>query len=146
MDPKVDDINLTQAGEDNFIKGPMPQSENSMSKAAFVLGVAAVISCFMTVYVPVILGALAAVLALLGKTGETFSKQAKTGIGLGLTAIALNVLVIGFSLYTYETDPQTHEQVNIMYENMYGETLDEMLEDAKEGNLTLDQYSYAEDL
>lgn len=142
MDRRVNDINLGNVESHSAGSRPQDTTENSMAKAARVLGLVAIITAVMgTVYVPMVVGALAIIIAILSKTDSEFSRQAKMGIYLGTTAIVVNVAMVAYSFIIFNTDPQAHEQVNIMCEQMYGQTFDAMMDDMKDGSLDL-EYNY----
>lgn len=142
MDRKVNDINLGNVESQSAAPRPQDRTENGMAKAARMLGLIAIIMAVMgTIYVPMIIGVLAIIMAILSRTDDNLSRQAKTGLYLGTMAAMINIALVVYSFVLFSTDPQTHEQVNIMCENMYGQSFDAMLEDMKDGSMDLD-YSY----
>lgn len=142
MDRKVNDINLGNVESKSSLPRPKETTENGMARASRLLGMVAVIMAVMgTIYVPMIIGVLAIIVAILSRTEADFSRQAKLGLYMGTAAVVINVAVFAYSFVMFKTDPQIHEQVNIMCENMYGQTFDAMMEDAKDGTMDL-EYSY----
>lgn len=111
---------------------PVAEPGSSLAKAAMVLGIIAIASCFtMTIYPAYILGSIAIVLALLskGRRPKLFS-NAKTGIICAVSGLAINTLLIAFIMYLLFTSPYIRE----IFEDQYGITFDEMMEEIMEGN------------
>ena len=111
---------------------PVAEPGSSLAKAAMVLGIIAIASCFtFTVYPPFILGSIAIVLALLskGRRPKLFS-NAKTGIVCAVSGFATNTIIITCIMYLLFTSPYIRE----IFEDQYGITFDEMMEEIMEGN------------
>lgn len=68
------------------------QPPNNMAAASLVMGILAVVM-FCCPYTAAIFGGLAVVFALLSRTEEHFTGQAKAGIALAVAALILAVLV-----------------------------------------------------
>ncbi len=115
---------------------PVAEPGSSLAKAAMIVGIIAIVSCFtFTVYPPFILGSIAITLALLskGRRPKLFS-NAKTGIICAVSGIALNTIIVTSIVYLVFTNPYIREMVNQEYEKQYGITFDEMIEEIMEGN------------
>ena len=83
-------------------------------------------------YTGIILGGVAIVLAILSKgIAKTFLPQAKKAIILGSVGVVLGYFMMITSIHTVLTDPEQRQQLNIMSEQMYGTSFDEMLNDIK---------------
>lgn len=111
---------------------PVAEPGSSLAKAAMVLGIIAIASCFtFTVYPPFILGSIAIVLALLskGRRPKLFS-NAKTGIICAVSGIVINTMIIVFIIFLLFTSPHLRD----IFEEQYGITFDEMMEEIIEGN------------
>ena len=81
-----------------------------------------------------ICGGMAIVLSVLSKGYDTkMEKNAKIGLITGIIGIVLQISVLGFSIYNVIHVPEFREQFNSLYEQMYGEPMDdsinEMLDD-----------------
>lgn len=75
-----------------------------------------------------ICGGMAIVLAILSKGYNTkMEKNAKIGIITGIIGIVLQISVLGFSIYNIIHVPEFREQFNSMYEQLYGEPVDDSL-------------------
>lgn len=73
---------------------PQPKNSPTMERAAFALGVAALVSS-MFVYPSLICGALGMILALLSKGGELqMTGKAKAAFGLSLGGLIFTILLI----------------------------------------------------
>lgn len=115
---------------------PFAEPGSSLAKAAMIVGIIAIVSCFtFTVYPPFILGSIAIVLALLSKGRRTkLFSNAKTGIICAVSGIALNTIIVASIVYLIFTNPYVREMVNQEYERQFGTTFDEMIEEIMEGN------------
>lgn len=109
--------------------------EHSFVTASLVLGVLAIVTTIMmTVYLPFILGGIAIILAILSRgNNKTFAVQAKTGIILATVGIMLNIIIIGGSVLAVIYIPEMREQFNVVFEQTYGQSFQEMLEAIRNG-------------
>jgi hypothetical protein len=103
-----------------------------LEKLSFLLSIGALLSMFVfPVLAPCILASLAIIFAVLSKGGNLrFSRQARIAVILGVIAIVINVLFLGFSLATMKsilTDPEGRQQLSDILYRRYGMTLDELL-------------------
>lgn len=113
--------------------------ENGLSRTAWTLGLIAVISAILfTIYIPVILGALAIVLAIVARGKEGFCRKARSAVAMGIVAIVLNITVVSYSFYTAMNNPIIHTQLNDICAQNYGHTFDEIVDDMKDGVLDLE--------
>ena len=99
-----------------------------------VLAITAIASnFFLPVILPIALGSLAVIYAILSKgKRRAASQEAKRGISLAIAAIVLNVILVVSSLFTtYRSlqDPTRREEVSQMLEQVYGVNLEEVLQD-----------------
>ena len=81
-----------------------------------------------------ICGSLAIILAVLSKGYDTkMEKNAVMGMIAGIVGIVLQIAALLFSIYSVIHVPEFREQFNSLYEEMYGEPMDdsinEMLDD-----------------
>ncbi|MGN1024607.1 MAG: hypothetical protein ACI4OJ_13970 [Lachnospiraceae bacterium] len=113
-----------------------PKYDNTAHYAhvSTVLAITAIASnFFLPVILPIALGSLSVVYAILSKgKRRTTSPEAKRGISIAIAAILLNVILVVSSLFTtYRSlqDPSRREEVNQMLEQVYGVSLQEMLQD-----------------
>ena len=113
---------------------------NSMAKAASTMGVLAVVSLFtMLIYPALILGATAIVLALLSRDREgRMHDKAKSAITTGVVAIVADAAVIIFAMTLLISNGSFKQQINDSFKQTYGQTFDDMWEDAMDGRLDLD--------
>ena len=116
---------------------------NSMAKAASTVGIIAVISIFtMLLYPAIVLGATAIILALLSrdKDGKMHDK-AKGAITAGVVALVADSAVIILAMTLLFSNGSFKQQINDSFKQTYGQTFDDMWEDAMDGKLDLD-YSF----
>jgi len=97
---------------------------NGLVSAAFILGIAAIVSAFMmTVYFPFILGGISIVLALLSKGyGNKMAGSAKAGIICSIIGLVVNILIVSVSFHTLFTDKRVFQQFDSLYEQIYGDS------------------------
>lgn len=75
-----------------------------------------------------ICGGLAIILAILSKGYHTkMEKNAKIGIAAGIIGIVLQIFLLAFSVYNIIHVPEFREQFNSLYEHMYGEPVDDSI-------------------
>lgn len=102
----------------------------SMATAAMFLGLAAMVTT-MTVFLPLLLGGLAIILALLSKGyGKKMIIQAKVGMICGIFGLAVVGVIIFSVLATMISNPdlliQIGQQYDAMYENLYGQSFESL--------------------
>ena len=98
-----------------------------LATVALVMGLIAIPMCFF-MYLGIILGGVAIVLAILSKgNAAKILPQARKGIIYGTIAIVLGYGVLVSSIHSMLTDPEYRDQLNIMSEQYYGVSFDEML-------------------
>ncbi len=107
---------------------------SKLATAAMVLGIISIISCFtFTIYPAFITGSIAIVLALLSKGRlQKMLNKARIGIICAIIGLVSNALLIIGCVALYYTNDYVRAQVNQMYEEQYGQTLDEMIEEILE--------------
>lgn len=108
---------------------------DSLATAAMVTGIFAIVSfIILPIYLPFMFGGISIVLALLskGKAAKMVSK-AKAGIICAVAGLVTNVALTVLSFYLVFTVPDLMDQVNDMFEDIYGVTFEEMLDDIMEG-------------
>ena len=107
---------------------------NGFAFAALILGVSALFSLF-TVYLPLILGSLAILFALLSKGyGKKMAATAKIGFISAITGLSLilSILAVGITslylLFATSTDDQLHygSQIDQAIEMQLGQSTEEM--------------------
>ena len=75
-----------------------------------------------------ICGGLAIVLAILSKGYNTkMEKNAVIGLATGIIGVVLQISLLGFSVYNVIHVPEFREQFNSLYEEMYGEPVDDSI-------------------
>ncbi len=118
-------------GSSNGWQPPTPKerSAKGLALAAMILGIVSIL-CSCTVYPAFICGGLAIILALLSRRkGVKMPGTAKAGIITGFLGLFLGIYLMVNSVYTLMTDPQAHQMLNDMSQQIYGQTFDEMIEE-----------------
>ena len=114
------------------------RQQNMFMTLSLVFGLLAFFTC-MFVVTPFIFGGLSIIFAILSKTSkEKFSTSAIAGLASSIAGIVCVFVLMVYS-YILISTPEYREMLNKTYEQMYGQSFDEMLEDAKNG--TFDPYS-----
>lgn len=105
---------------------PFPNVFALFAKSLGVFSIfCAVFSVFFGTF---ICGGLAIVLAILSKGYNTkMEKNAKVGLATGIIGIILQISVLAFSVYNIIHVPEFREQFNSLYEQMYGEPVDDSI-------------------
>lgn len=109
---------------------------SKLANAAMILGIISIVSFFsFIIYPALITGSIAIVLALLSKgRQQKMLSKARTGIICAIIALVLNALLITGTTVRYFTDDDFRTQVNQTYEELYGQPLDEMIEEMLENS------------
>ena len=127
---------------------PAKIGKNSMAKAAQVCGVIGIISIFtMMIYPAIVLGSMAIILALLSRGSESkLPDKARKGLTTGIIALVvdLSVVIVGVALIF--SDGPYKQEINSISKQMYGQTFDDMLQDAMDGSLDLEYRNLPIDL
>lgn len=111
-----------------------PSGSRGFATASLVLGIIAFVSALtMTILPPVIFGSLSIILGLLSRGSQKkLGAYALAGTIISGSALVLNLAVCIFSFYTIFTNPAATSDyinsVNKTYEQMFGISLDEILE------------------
>ena len=106
-------------------------NHDKFARIAMTLAVLSIISAVtLQVYLPLILGSIAIILAILSKGQEpALRRNAKSAIACGTIGIVLDAAIIGVCVYLVVTVPAYHKQFDSMFKQMYGETFEEMIQD-----------------
>lgn len=129
----------------NNIRGDEPVRyvpyDNGFQKAAGIMGIASLITSFLgLITVPMILGGLAVILALLSRGRGSMSGRAVMGLSCGAAAIILNILIIFFAVYMFLFNVQYRKLVDEQSMKMYGYTITDMLEESMGDGFDIDSY------
>lgn len=109
-------------------------SPNSFVKAAQIFGAIALASVLtFTIYPPFIFASLAIILALLSTGKEKMHTMAKQGILLSGISLVINILIIITTMTVILGDGPLHNQFNETFEQVYGQSFDDILEDIENG-------------
>lgn len=101
----------------------------AMAGTALILGLVAIPLCFF-LNIGIVIGGIAIVMALLSKgTAQKLLPQAKRAILFGALGIVLGYGVMIYDVHKVLTDPQYHQQLNEMSQQMNGVSFDDMLKD-----------------
>ena len=101
----------------------------TMASAALIFGAGALLT-LLTVFLPLVLGSLAIVLALLSKGSEKkMLTQAKVGFGCGIAGLSMVLALLGSSYAIMFSHPEMLPEAGRMVDTMYEETYDTKTED-----------------
>ena len=102
---------------------------NVYSKASKALGIAAIVSTFlMPVYLPFILGGLAAILALISRGKYEIDSDGWVGVTTGIVAIVINIAMIFLTVFIFLKSQYFRDIINAQYMQMYGITFNTAIE------------------
>lgn len=115
---------------------------NSFARWASTLGIMALVSVFtFTIYPPIIFGSLALILAFLSRGKEAkLHKTARTGIILSVSAFGANIAILVMAMSVIFGSGETHDQFNQMFEEMYGQSFESMMEDIESGEFDYEEF------
>ena len=100
-----------------------------MASAALIFGAGALLT-LLTVFLPLVLGSLAIVLALLSKGSEKkMLTQAKVGFGCGIAGLSMVLALLGSSYAIMFSHPEMLPEAGRMVDTIYEETYDTKTED-----------------
>lgn len=105
---------------------------NSFALAAMIMGILAIIfGCVFPVYLPQIFAALTIIFALLSKgSSPVMHNYAKAGITTAIIGFVISIVVIISSFYLVFNDPEYRAQANAICEELYGQSLDDLIGDS----------------
>ena len=93
--------------------------------ASIICGIASVIVC-CTGVLSIPTGALGILFAVLTqRKGQSLPGMSVAGIWLSCVGMALGILMTVYSFFMVFTDPLLHQEMNAMFEMMYGMNMDE---------------------
>ncbi len=104
-----------------------------LANAAMVLGIISILSTIlMTIYIPVILGSIAVILAILSKgTKPRMAGQAMTGLICGIGGLIMNLGILVTTLSFIFSHPKLLQDAAKIYdtqfEQIYGESTEDVL-------------------
>ena len=105
------------------------------------MGFASIVTTFFgLITVPMILGGMAVILALLSRGKGDMNGKAYMAFTCGSVAIILNILIVGYALYMFCFNPVFRSTVNEQSRRMYGYTINSMIEESIGGDFDLDAY------
>lgn len=120
----------------NAYQLPYEEPGGSLAHAAMVLGIISIVSCFVfPTYPPFIFGSIAIILALLSKGRRPkLLAKARTGIFCAAAGLAVNTVMITSFIYLVFTNPDLKANFNRLFEDVYGVTFDEVMDEIMEEN------------
>lgn len=105
--------------------------KNAFSSASMILGIAALLS-LTTIFLPLPLAALGSLFAVLAyKKGQPRDTSRLVGLICSILALIVSIFTIAASLVTLPKmlkNPEYRKQLDIVSEQLYGESFDDMLE------------------
>lgn len=126
------DFNQYQLNQNKGYQSPQFNSPGlTMASISLFLGIGTFFTS-LTVFLPLILGSLAIVFAILSKGyGKRMLTQAKIGLGCGLAGISFIIVIMISSYAILFSNPEMlteiGQQYDAAYEEMYGQSLEEEL-------------------
>ena len=108
---------------------------NSFAKWSQITGILALVSTFsFTIYLPLILGSISIILALLSRGKRKMHSNAKAGTIMGGISIGLNICIVILSFSVILGSGPMHDRFNETFKEIYGQSFDEMIEEMQEGS------------
>lgn len=128
-----DDLNRQNTRNTDPNWHPEPEYGRQLGKTAAILGVFSIVTCFfLPLFVPLMFGSVAIVLAVISKgRGNRLTRSAQHAVTLGTIGISINlalIITIMVTFYQMIHNPDMRAQANQIMEQMYGMSFDDMLE------------------
>lgn len=119
---------------------PASPSGDRLATASMVLGILTIMSVItMTIYPAMILGSISITLALLSKgRAPRLFQRAIAGVICATLGLLLNIALVGSSLYLFLTVPAIRDQVETVFEQTYGMSMDEFYKMLQEDSTAYD--------
>lgn len=126
--------NNTQENTSSLSPHAIEDAADKMAHTALILAALSLLGCvILPIISPMILGTLAIVFAILSKGPKrTLSATARNAIICSVVALVINLFASAYyinSALDMLKDESFRTELNQMYESLYGESFDEMLED-----------------
>lgn len=106
--------------------------KSSFATASLLMGILSLVS-LCTVIGPLIFGSLGIIFAILSRRpGQKTSGEALAGIVTSIIGCVLSlvfIVLVFVASFSVITNPEYREQMNQMYEDVYGYSFDEMMEE-----------------
>lgn len=116
--------------------------DNGFAKASKVLGILSLVSIIiLPVYLPLICGGVAIILALLSRGDKEMDSNGWTGLSTGIVAIAVNIILVFAAIYIFMNNQFVRNAINAQYRELYGVSFTEMIEQSVGGDFDLDKYT-----
>lgn len=115
--------------------------DNGFAKAASVMGVIAFASTFLGLAtIPIMLGGTAVILALLSRGKGEMNNRAIVGLVFGAIGIVINIFLMGYIIWLFMTSSFHRQAMNSQYQQIYGYTINEVIENAVGNEFDLEEY------
>jgi len=123
--------NYTNSDNSDFSSNQQKTHINVFALFARSLGIFSIFCAVFGIFFgSFVCGGLAIILAVLSKGYQTkMEKNAVIGITTGCIAVVIQIFSLIFSVYNIINVPEYRELFNSMYEQMYGEPVDESITD-----------------
>lgn len=121
--------NYTNSDNSDFSSNQQKTPINAFALFARSLGIFSIFCAVFGIFFgSFVCGGLAIILAILSKGHQTkMEKNAVIGIATGCIAVVIQIFSLIFSVYNIINVPEYRELFNSMYEQMYGEPVDESI-------------------
>lgn len=136
MDFNVEEADNLQ--QENTIYKPL---DNGFERASGMLGIASIVSAICGLAtIPMMLGGLAIILALLSRGRGHMGQRAVRGLVCGIVGLTINVALIGYIVFLFCNNSIYRQLINNQCEAMYGYTLNEVIESSVGDDFDLEEY------
>ncbi len=115
--------------------------DNGFAKAASALGIASIVTAiFGLATIPLMLGGLAIILAILSRGRGSMEGRAVRGMTCGIVGMTISIALIAYVIYLFCISPTYRSLINSQCETMYGYTLNDVIEDYVGDGFDLEEY------
>lgn len=99
-----------------------------------ILGITCLLLAFFNSYlVSFVVGGIAIILGLLSRGDSPLSRQAKIGVFSAAIGLIANAGILSYNVYLVFTVPEYRQELNRAYEQIYGTSLEEALQQFSSG-------------
>lgn len=135
------DFNVEAAENLQEEKSVYKPYDNGFEKAAGILGIASIVTAVMGLAsIPVMLGGVAIILALLSRGKGQMSPKAVRGLSYGVVGVTISIALIGYVVYLFCNNSLYRQLINNQCESMYGYTLNEVIESSVGEDFDLEEF------
>lgn len=135
------DFNVEEAGNHKEERIAYKPFDNGFERASATLGIISIVTAIMGLAtIPLMMGGLAIILALLSRGKGPMSQRAVRGLTCGVIGLTINIALISYIVFLFCNNSIYRQLINNQCEAMYGYTLNEVIESSVGDDFDLEEY------